>query len=118
MDTVVFLRWAYDSWPEDPMRDGRYGSWASGDCFLVYPGGNSGIRFEKLREGIADYEKIRIIRELAAKSSDKKVKDLMAAFNTHLQTLNDEKDYKEDKLISDIEKGRKMMDQLSEMLAK
>lgn len=42
----------------------------------------------------------------------------MAAFNTHLQTLNDEKDYKEDKLISDIEKGRKMMDQLSEMLAK
>ncbi|MGN6800783.1 MAG: glycoside hydrolase domain-containing protein [Ginsengibacter sp.] len=113
-----FLRWAYDSWPADPMRDARYGSWAAGDCFLVYPGGNSCIRFEKLREGIADYEKIRIIRELAAKSSDKKVKQLMAAFNTQLQTLNDEKDFKEDKLIGDIEKGRKMMDQLSEMLAK
>jgi hypothetical protein len=113
-----FLRWAYDSWPADPMRDGRYGSWASGDCFLVYPGGNSCIRFEKLREGIADYEKIRIIRELAAKSSDKKIKQLIAAFNTQLQTLNDEKDFKEDKLKVDIEKGTKMLDQLSEMLAK
>ena len=113
-----FLRWAYDSWPADPMRDARYGSWAAGDCFLVYPGGNSCIRFEKLREGIADYEKIRIIRGLAAKSSDKKVKQLMAALNTHLQTLNDEKDFKEDKLIGDIEKGTKMINQLSEMLAK
>jgi hypothetical protein len=113
-----FLRWAYDSWPEDPMRDARYGSWASGDCFLVYPGGNSCIRFEKLRQGISDYEKIRIIRELAAKSSDKKVKELMAAFNTELQTLNDEKDFKEGKLKDDIEVGRKMIKQLSEMLAK
>ena len=100
------------------MRDARYGSWAAGDCFLVYPGANSCIRFEKLREGISDYEKIRIIRELAAKSSDRKVKQLMVAFNAHLQTLNDEKDFKEDKLKADIEKGRKMMDQLSEMLAK
>ena len=113
-----FLRWAYDSWPEDPMRDARYGSWAAGDCFLIYPGANSCIRFEKLREGIADYEKIRILRELAAKSSDKKVKQLMIAFNAHLQSLNDEKDFKENKLKEDIEKGKKMIDQLSEMLAK
>jgi hypothetical protein len=35
-----------------------------------------------------------------------------------LQTLNDEKDFKEDKLKSDIEKGTKMINQLSEMLAK
>jgi hypothetical protein len=113
-----FLRWAYDSWPADPMRDARYGSWASGDCFLVYPDGNSCIRFEKLREGISDYEKIRIIRQLAAKSSDKKVKQLMAAFDTQLQTLNDEKDFKEDKIKSDLEKGTKIINQLSEMLAK
>jgi len=113
-----FLRWAYDSWPSDPMRDARYGSWAAGDCFLVYPGGNSCIRFEKLREGIADYEKIRIIREQASKSSDKKVKQLMATFNSYLQTLNDEKDFKEDKLKEDVEKGTKMIEQLSEMLAK
>ncbi len=108
-----FLRWAYDSWPADPMRDARYGSWAAGDCYVVYPGGNSCIRFEKLREGIVDYEKMRIIRELAAKSNDKSVKDLMSAFDAHLQTLNSEKEFKEDKLKEDVEKGRKMIEELS-----
>ncbi len=108
-----FLRWAYDSWPADPMRDARYGSWAAGDCYLVYPGGNSCIRFEKLREGIVDYEKMRIIRELAAKSNDKSVKDLMSAFDAHLQTLNSEKEFKEDKLKEDVEEGRKMIEELS-----
>jgi Domain of unknown function (DUF4091)/Family of unknown function (DUF6067) len=113
-----FLRWAYDSWPADPMRDARYGSWPAGDCFLVYPGGNSSIRFEKLREGIADYEKIMIIRGLAAKSTDKAVKNGMAAFDEHLETFNAEKEFKEDKLKEDLEKGKKMIDDLSERLAK
>ena len=45
-----FLRWAYDAWPADPLRDSRHTFWHAGDCFLVYPGGNSSIRFEKLRE--------------------------------------------------------------------
>ncbi|HEY6977902.1 MAG TPA: glycoside hydrolase domain-containing protein [Chitinophagaceae bacterium] len=111
-----FLRWAYDAWPEDPMRDARYGSWASGDSYLIYPGGNSCIRFEKLREGVVDYEKIRIIRELAAKSSDASVKNLMKAFAAHLQTLNDEKSFNEEKLKNDVAKGREMIDELSEKL--
>lgn len=112
-----FLRWAYDAWPEDPMRDARYGSWAAGDCFLVYPGGNSGIRFEKLREGIVDFEKIRIIRSVAAKSGDAAVKNLVAAFDAHLRTLNDEKEFKEEKLKADVKKGREMLHELSEKLA-
>ena len=57
-----FLRWAYDAWTADPMRDGRHTYWHAGDCFLVYPGANSSIRFEKLREGIVDYEKILILK--------------------------------------------------------
>ncbi len=113
-----FLRWAYDSWPADPMRDARYGSWPAGDCFMLYPGGNSCIRFEKLREGIADYEKIRIIRALAAKSTDKAVKNRMAAFDEHLKTFNAEKEFKEDKLKDDVEKGRKTIEELSDRLVK
>lgn len=111
-----FLRWAYDAWPADPMRDGRFGSWPAGDCFLIYPGGNSGIRFEKLREGIVDYEKIMILRKLAAKSSSKSVKDLISALNAHLETLNAEKEFNEEKLKGDIETGRKLIDELSEKL--
>ncbi|HXB45130.1 MAG TPA: glycoside hydrolase domain-containing protein, partial [Puia sp.] len=40
-----FLRWAYDAWPADPARDARHTLWPAGDCFVVYPGGNSCIRF-------------------------------------------------------------------------
>jgi hypothetical protein len=98
------------------MRDGRFGSWPAGDCFLIYPGANSGIRFEKLREGIVDYEKIMILKKLAAKSTAKPVKDLMSALQAHLETLNAEKEFGEDKLKADIEKGRKLIDELSEKL--
>jgi len=59
-----FLRWAYDSWTADPDRDARHVFWPAGDCFLVYPGARSSIRFERLREGIVDFEKLRILREL------------------------------------------------------
>ena len=57
-----YLRWALNSWPEDPTKDSRFGGWVSGDTYLLYPEGSS-IRFERLREGIQDYEKIRILRE-------------------------------------------------------
>lgn len=113
-----FLRWAYDSWPEDPKRDARYGSWAAGDCYLVYPGGNSCIRYEKLREGIVDYEKIRIIRALAAKSGNATIKNKLAALDAHLQTLNEKRTFEEDKLREDIVTGKKMIDELSEGLGK
>jgi hypothetical protein len=58
-----FLRWAYDSWTEDPFFDTKHTTWPAGDCFLVYPGARSSIRFERLREGIQDFEKLRILRE-------------------------------------------------------
>lgn len=66
-----FLRWAYNSWVADPLFDTRFGNWTAGDCFLVYPGGRSSIRFERLREGIQDFEKIRIIRSLLKKKNNK-----------------------------------------------
>lgn len=112
-----FLRWAYDSWPADPLRDGRYIYWPAGDCFLVYPGGNSSIRFEKLREGIVDYEKIVLLKQLAARSSDKEVKALMSALDRHLQSLNAEKEFHEEKLKADIDTGMKLIDELSDKLS-
>ena len=57
-----YLRWAYNSWTADPLRDSRFRTWAAGDCYLVYPGFSS-IRMERLVEGIQDYEKIRILRK-------------------------------------------------------
>ena len=112
-----FLRWAYDAWPADPMRDARHGSWPSGDCYLVYPGGNSCVRFEKLREGIVDYEKIRILREEASKSHDKNVQNLMQQLDEHLKTFLAEKDFVTKKIIDDVNKGKKIVDELSNKLS-
>ena len=58
-----YLRWAYNSWPENPLKDSRFRAWPAGDTYQVYPGPRSSVRFEKLRDGIQDYEKIRIIEK-------------------------------------------------------
>lgn len=58
-----YLRWAYNSWVKDPLHDSRFGKWAAGDTYLVYPGARTSIRFERLKEGIQDYEKVRLLRE-------------------------------------------------------
>ena len=62
-----FLRWAWNSWPQDPIRDasctGIGRGWPAGDTFLVYPDGSPSLRFLELRNGIVAAEKLRILRE-------------------------------------------------------
>lgn len=65
-----FLRWAYNSWNRNPFETTDFVHWPSGDCFLVYPGNRSSIRFERLRDGIEDYEKINQLRARAAASPE------------------------------------------------
>ena len=111
-----FLRWAYDAWPADPLRDARFGSWAAGDCFLMYPGAASSIRFEKLREGIVDYEKIRAIKQKAKASTNSEVKQLMHDLDSHMQAFNDEKTFETHKIKADVDKGRQLLEELSDKL--
>ena len=56
------LRWAYNSWAENPQYDSRYGNWMSGDTYFVYPFNRSSVRFERLIDGIENAEKIRQLR--------------------------------------------------------
>ncbi|MDO5977419.1 DUF4091 domain-containing protein [Flavivirga spongiicola] len=80
-----FLRWAYNSWVENPLQDSRFRAWPAGDTYMVYPDNRSSIRFETLREGIQDAEKIRILREDFTKRDMKVALDtlnkLVAEFN-------------------------------------
>ena len=72
--TDGYLRWAVNSWTLDPEHDARFRSWAAGDTYMVYPEGRSSARFEKLIEGMQDYEKARLLLEewstAAASGSD------------------------------------------------
>ena len=67
-----YLRWALNSWVKDPLLDSRFTAWAAGDCYILYPGGRTSTRFERLIEGIQAYEKIRILRNETDKKGRKK----------------------------------------------
>lgn len=66
-----FLRWAYDAWVKDPLRDTTHVSFESGDCFLVYPDEpgaarpetKSSFRLEKLAQGMRDINKLLFLAE-------------------------------------------------------
>jgi hypothetical protein len=112
-----FLRWAYDAWPADPARDARHTLWPAGDCFLVYPGGASSIRYEKLREGIVDFEKIRMLREQAVGSANDTVEELLQQLDQHLRRFVAERAFDETKIADDVAQGNELIEKLSDLLA-
>lgn len=101
-----FLRWAYNSWVIDPLVDSRFRSWPAGDTYTVYPDGRSSIRFERLREGIQDAEKIRILREKLQEEPEKiaQLEEMLVRFNI-LE--------KPDELEQLLQDGKALLDQLS-----
>ncbi len=77
-----YLRWAYNSWVSDPFTDSRFRAWPAGDTYMVYPDARSSIRFETIRDGIEDFEKIRLIKsKLEEKGMTKELDELMEILN-------------------------------------
>lgn len=62
-----FLRWAANSWPEDPYKDASFktANWKAGDTFLIYPNGELSSRLIELRAGIIAAEKMAILGDEA-----------------------------------------------------
>ena len=67
-----YLRWALNSWVIEPLLDSRFYTWAAGDTYLIYPGGRTSIRFEKMIDGIQAYEKIHILKNEFKKNRNTK----------------------------------------------
>ena len=76
-----FLRWAANSWPENPYKDAsfRTKSWKAGDTFLIYPGGELSSRLISLRAGVVAAEKLRLLKE-AGVASDRDIARLAAPY--------------------------------------
>ena len=110
------LRWAYDAWPSDPVRDARHVYWPAGDSYMIYPGAESSIRFEKMREGIVDYEKIKLLKAKASRSTDPAIKKLLQELDQHLHVFTSEKEFDKEKLKQDVQKGKLLVDELSEKI--
>lgn len=58
-----YLHWSWMNWDEHPLTDSRYRLFGSGDTYSYYPGNRSSVRFERLVEGIQQFEKIQILRK-------------------------------------------------------
>jgi len=78
------LRWAVNSWVENPLTDSRFVTWPGGDTYMIYPEARSSMRFERLVEGVQDAEKIRILRNEFKNDPDKLkiLENEVAKFNT------------------------------------
>ncbi len=74
-----FLRWAFVNWPRDPLFDSSFGPWPAGDTFLLYPGPRSSVRWEMLRDGIEEAEKIRLLRAKGAEGQG--LQEVLASFD-------------------------------------
>jgi hypothetical protein len=61
-----FLCWAVFHWMGNPLLDARWSNYWAGELFMLYPGNRSSLRFERMIDGIQDYEKMRIFRDTAA----------------------------------------------------
>ncbi len=79
-----YLFWAYNTWNANPLVDSRWKRYPAGTLFQFYPGPRTSIRFEKLVEGIQDFEKIRLLREQFTRNNNKAalqmIKEMLAGF--------------------------------------
>ena len=60
-DLDGYLRWAYNSWTVTPENDSRFTAWPAGDTYVIYPFSISSIRWERLVQGIQQFEKYKIL---------------------------------------------------------
>ncbi len=88
-DLDGFLRWAYNAWGDNPFESVTVPPFPDGDCHYVYPGNQSSPRFEKLRDGFEEFEKLHLIRKAA--KSNPLLKAQLEAFLKDISPLFDKK---------------------------
>ncbi|MBR2318473.1 MAG: DUF4091 domain-containing protein [Bacteroidaceae bacterium] len=82
-DLDGYLRWAYNSWTVAPEEDSRFTAWPAGDTYVIYPFSISSIRWERLVQGIQQFEKYKILlAEAKAKGKNSSVKRLEKLLKT------------------------------------
>ena len=84
-DLDGYLRWAYNSWTVDPEKDSRFISWPAGDTYVIYPHSISSIRWERLVQGIQQFEKYKILYDKATKNKDKKTLNRLKKLLQHIE---------------------------------
>lgn len=113
-----YLRWAYDNWQLDDPADARDGSNTAGDFSIVYRSSNTdpvrcypSLRLMMLREGIQDFEKIRILKELFQRTDPVKLETLNASIRSFTLTSG------QDDAEATVREGQRLLAALSRELS-
>lgn len=78
-----YLRWAYNSWTVTPEEDSRFTAWPAGDTYVIYPFSISSVRWERLVQGIQQFEKYKILlAEAEAEGNTSRVRALERLLGT------------------------------------
>lgn len=101
-----FLRWAYNIWVQNVLKDTRCASAPAGDQHMVYPGPRNSVRMARLREGIQDYEKLRVmmarLQELGTPEANENIQKLQKVLQTFsLGEVSKETDNRITTLVND-----------------
>lgn len=101
-----FLRWAYNIWVQNVLKDTRCASAPAGDQHMVYPGPRNSVRMTRLREGIQDYEKLRVImnrlKGLGTPEANENIQKLQRVLQTFsLGEISKETDNRITSLVND-----------------
>jgi len=107
------LRWAYNSWVENPLQDSRFRTWPAGDTYIVYPHDRSSIRYERLREGVQDYEKIQKVKKQLQEIGGTGNLDLLEKTIQNLNVV-----YRVDNWNENFNEAKTLLNELSKRLAK
>lgn len=107
------LRWAFNSWVENPLVDSRFRTWPAGDTYITYPQARSSIRYERLVEGIQDYEKVQIVKKLLEQKQDH---SRLKALNAAIAKLNSHSRY--EGWNDDLNAAKQLVNSISASLSK
>lgn len=106
------LHWAFNSWVENPILDSRFRTWPAGDTYIVYPNGRSSIRYERMLEGIQDYEKVQLVKKALKEKNDslslQKLEEAIQKLNSAERT---------DRWNIDLNNAKNLLNELSKELA-
>ena len=56
-----FLRWAFDAWVKDPLKDGTHNAFEPGDTFFIYPYNQPSYRLLMMQDALMDVHKLKTI---------------------------------------------------------
>ena len=69
-----------------------------------------------MREGISDYEKLKVLKDKLKTVKSRQAQAKVEQLESLLKKINEEKDFNKANLEDDIAKGKKVIEELSDIL--